>query len=90
MNIYKWYKIFNYIEFQATGLVSKEYNLNLEDIGDSVFTAFQGNIVNVGYLDQFLPISAYPEEKYERGNYAVYRNDTNGDVYFGFLVPDEN
>lgn len=86
MNIYKWYLIFNLIEFQSTQLVSKEYRLNLDGIGDSIFTVFQGNVTSVQYLDQFMPVDLYEPAKYEKEKYAVYRDDFNGDVYFGFLV----
>lgn len=74
----------------ATGLGSKPYNLNLESLGESVFTVYIGNVVSVMYLDQFMPVNMYDEPLYEKLNYAIYRDDATGNVYFGFLVPDEN
>jgi len=90
MNIYSWFLIFNLNDFLATELVSKDYALNLETVGQSVFTAFQGNVVSIKYLDEFMPVNMYPEPMYEKLNYAVYRDDETGNVWFGFLVEDEN
>lgn len=74
----------------ATGLGSKPYNLNLESLGESIFTVYIGNVVSVMYLDQFMPVNMHDEPLYEKLNYATYRDDLTGNVYFGFLVPDEN
>jgi len=90
LKIYNWYLIFNLNEFLSTNLGSKEYNLNLFSIGESTFTVYIGNVVSVMYLDQFMPINMYDEPKYEKLNYATYHDEVTGNVYFGFLVEDEN
>lgn len=86
MNIYNWFKIFNINEFLSLDLVSKSYALRLQGIGDSIFTAYQGNYVSVQYLDEFMPVDLYEPAQYEKGTYSIYRDDATGDVYFGFLV----
>ena len=91
MRIYNWYKIFNIDEFLATNLGSKIYNVSLQGVGDAVFTVFLGNVVSVMYLDEFMPLDMYTPPLYEKDQYALYRDDENGDIYFGFLViEDEN
>lgn len=77
-------------EFLATNLGSKEYALNLDSVGQSIFTAYLGNVISISYLDEFMPVNMYPEAKYEKLDYAIYRNDVSGNVYFGFLVEDED
>lgn len=77
-------------EFLATNLGSKIYNLNLEGVGQSDFTVFLGNVVSIKYLDEFMPVDMYDEPLYEKLNYAIYRDDQTNNVWFGFLVEDEN
>lgn len=72
-------------EFLALNIGSQLYSLNLNGVGQSEFTAYLGNVVNVKYLDEILPVNLYSPALYEKTNYAVYRDDITGDVYFGFL-----
>lgn len=90
LKTFNWYKIFNLAEFLALNIGSKEYNLNLFGVGQSRFIAYSGNVASIMYLDEFMPIDLYAPEMYEKLNYAVYRDDLTDDVYFGFLVVDEN
>ena len=90
MKEYYWYLIFNITEFLALNIGSKLYNLNLEGIGQADFTVLLGNETNVMYLDECLPVTMYDRPLYEKLNYAVYRDDETGNVWFGFLVPDED
>ncbi len=85
-NIYNWYKIFNITEFLALNIGSKIYDLNLNGVGQSTFKVYLGNIVSVNYLDEFMPVNLYTEALYEKNSYAIYRDDSTGDVYFGFIT----
>mgnify|MGYP006921309590 CR=1 FL=1 len=89
MNIYKWFKIFNYDEFQALGLVSRTYTKELVDIGIKTFLVTQGNLVSITYEGVFLPIELNDKNPFEFEGFAVYRDPESSDVYFGFLQPEE-
>lgn len=88
MEIYNWFKIFNLSDFLDTELVSQKFNFSLSGVGDSEFTAVLGNVVSLIYLDECMPVNMYPEQLYQKNNYAIYRDDLTGDVWFGFLVEE--
>lgn len=88
MNVYNWYLIFNKQEFINTGLISRTLTLELEDIGTKEVLITNGNTIGITYEGIFLPIKLNDKNPYEMDNMAVYENAT-GNVYLGFLVPDE-
>ncbi len=86
--IYSWYKIFNLTEFEALGLVSKNYTLDFEDLGQKEILVTKGNLVSILYADVFLPIGLSDENPVERDDHAVYLDDTTQDVYLGIAVDE--
>jgi len=85
--IYDWYKIFNLDEFNALGLVSKTYTLNLEDIGEQEILVTKGNLVSLEYNDVFLSLNLNGYNPFEMDGYACYIKENN-DVYLGILVDE--
>lgn len=87
--IYDWYRIFNLDEFEALGLVSNEYTVDLAGIGQVVFLVTKGNEIGVTYDDVFLALNFNLNNPYEFDDRALFLNTLNNDVYYGFVVPDE-
>lgn len=83
--IYDWYLIFNKAEFEALELPSKEYTLNLEDIGEKTILVTQGNFVSILYEGVFLPLEMNTKNPFEFDGHAIYV-DNNDDVYLGVEV----
>lgn len=82
---YDWYLIFNKAEFEALELPSKEYTLNLEDIGEKTILVTQGNFVSILYESVFLPLEMNTKNPFEFDGHAIYVDD-NDDVYLGVEV----
>lgn len=82
---YDWYKIFNKTEFEALGLVSKTYELNLEDIGDSEILFTKGNYISIIYKEVTLVLDLNDKNPFEFDSHAIYI-DENDDVFLGVLV----
>ena len=85
--IYTWYEIFNKTTFVALGLVSKNYSLNLEGIGQKNILVLKGNTIGIVYNDVFLSLETNNENPFVFDDIAVYI-DENDDVFIGF--PDES
>jgi len=83
--IYKWYKIFNLTEFEALGLVSKEYILNLSGIGQKSIMVYQGTQTSIQYMGVTLPIQLNDKNPFEFDGHAVYLDTNTDDVYLGIL-----
>jgi hypothetical protein len=83
--IYKWYKIFNLTEFEALGLVSKEYILNLSGIGQKSIMVYKGNETSIQYMGVTLPIQLNTKNPFEFDGHAVYLDIATDDVYLGIL-----
>ena len=78
-----WYNIFNLDAFVATGLVSRTYNVSLEDIGVVDVEVYRANEVSIQYDGEFMPISFAGKNPYVRGEYAVYKDGGNN-IWLGF------
>lgn len=85
MNQYNWYKVFNSDEFEALGLVSKTYTLNLEGIGTKSFLVTKGDMLSVTYDGVFLSIDSNAHNPFEFDGMAIYRDDNN-DVFWGIEI----
>jgi len=83
--IYKWYKIFNLTEFEALGLVSKEYILNLSGIGQKSIMVYKGNETSIQYMGVTLPIQLNDKNPFEFDGHAVFLDTDTDDVYLGIL-----
>ena len=86
--IYKWYFIFNYAEFVATGLVSRTYSVILSGIGAKDILVTQGNYVGLTYDGTFLAIGLNDKNPLEFDSMAVYKDESDN-VFLGFLQADE-
>lgn len=84
--LYDWYRIFNLAAFVATGLVSRKYTYDLEDIGQETFLACSGEGVSVLFRDVFLPVNFEDQNPYTRDEYAIRLTD-DGYVEIGIKVP---
>lgn len=83
--VYTWFKVFNKAEFEALDLVSKEYVLNLEGIGQRSVFAFSGANISIQYEGVFLTINLHDKNPLEFDSHAVYLAE-NDDVYLGVAV----
>jgi hypothetical protein len=75
--IYTWYYIFNLDEFNSTGLVSKNYTVVLDQIGQREILVTKGNLTGILYEEEFLPISLNDKNPFEFELKAVYVDDSN-------------
>lgn len=91
---FKWYKIFNLTEFEATGLTSRTYTQFLFGVGQRDILVTKGNKVSMLYEDQFLPVLFEDKNPYSKTDitseksYAVYK-DENEDVWLGLGVEED-
>lgn len=82
---YTWYKIFNLVDFTALDLVSKEYVLNLEGIGQKSILVLKGNETSIQYNGVTLTINLNEKNPFEFDDHAVYL-DENNDVHLGIAT----
>lgn len=83
--MFKWFKIFNITEFNATGLYSKTETFNLEGIGQKSFLITKGNEYGITYEGIFLAVDMNDNNPNEMDDCAIYK-DANQDVWWGFKV----
>jgi hypothetical protein len=86
--IYAWYKIFNLAEFEAKGLPSFSYTVELEDRGQFDILVTKGNLVSIIFESVMLPMNFNSKNPFEFDGHASYIKE-NGDVYLGIEVPGE-
>lgn len=82
---YTWFKIFNKTEFEALGLVSKTYTLNLDGIGQKEILVTKGVAIGMLYEGVFLSLELGDENPFEFEDRAIYL-DASNDVYLGIAV----
>lgn len=82
-----WYKVFNKQEFLDLDLVSKNYTIILEGIGQKDILATKGVAVGLTYDGIFLSLELNDKNPFEFESHAVYI-DENDDVYLG-VNPNE-
>lgn len=83
---YSWFVIFNTVEFEALGLVSKTYSLNLQNLGIKDFLVTLGNNYGITYNDVFLSLNLNDNNPFEFDGYAIYFDTTSNNVLFGIPV----
>lgn len=81
---YTWYNVFNSMEFEAEGLVSKEYTVEFEGIGEKNILVTKGNVTSVLFDDIFLTINLNNNNPFELDDRAVYV-DSDSEVWLGIL-----
>ena len=82
---YNWFKIFNLIDFQGLNLVSKEYVLVLEALGEKTFLVTRGNLISITYDGVQLSLSLNDKNPFEFEDHAIYK-DENDDVFIGLPI----
>lgn len=85
--IYDWYLIFNLDEFEALGLVSKSYTLDLEDIGEKTILVTKGNYISMLYEGVLLSVQMVDKNPFPFDGHAVYVDD-DSNVYLGIEVEE--
>lgn len=85
--IYNWFKIFNLTEFEALDLVSKNYHLDLEGLGEKDILVTKGNGVSILYEGIFLTVNLNAKNPFPFEGHAVYIKENN-DVYLGIEVEE--
>lgn len=86
---FDWYRIFNLEEFEDTGLVSREYTVDLAGIGETTVLVTKGNEIGVLFDDVFMILQLNAQNPVVMDGRALYL-DSNGDVQVGIEVPDED
>lgn len=81
---FKWFKIINKTEFEATGLVSRELDLIFDGIGAKTVLVTIGNYFSITIDDVMLSIGMKEENPFIFEERAIYI-DANQDVYWGIL-----
>lgn len=84
--IFKWFKIINKAEFEATGLVSRQLDLILDGIGAKTCLVTVGNYFSITIDDVMLSVGMREENPFIFEDRAIYL-DANNDVFYGILVP---
>lgn len=79
---YFWYLIFNRAEFEALNLVSKTYDLDLEDLGLKSILVTNCNTLGITYNGVYLPVKMNLKNPFEFEGLAVYEAES-GNVYLG-------
>lgn len=85
---YNWFLIFNKTTFDALGLVSKNYTLNLENIGQKDILVTKGITYGMTYEGVFLSLEMTDLNPFPFDGHAIYV-DASDNVYLGIEV-DEN
>lgn len=81
--IYNWFLIFNLTSFEALGLTSKQYVLNLDGVGEKTILVTKGETIGMLYDGVFLSLKLYDENPFEFDSHAIFIDDLTNDVYLG-------
>lgn len=82
MSDYFFYPIFNLQEFEDSGLVSKDYNLDFTNIGNVDLLVTKGNLTSITYNGVIVSLDMNDKNPFEFDGYAIYLGN-DGIVYFG-------
>lgn len=88
MGEYDWYKIFNTTEFDALGIPSRNYVINLEDLGPKEFLVCKGIGYSILYEENYICLEMNDVNPNEFEGFAIYKNADN-DVFFGILIDED-
>lgn len=86
--MFTWYKIFNRIEFEALGLVSRNYIFELGELGEKEILVTKGNGVCITYEGVMLMLNLNDKNPFVFDGHAI-KEAENNDVYLGIEVEDE-
>ena len=83
---FDWYKLFNLSEYKATNLISRNYQVVLDGIGQKEIYIARGNEISLIYEDVILPVKFHSANPFIRegddASYAVFL-DENDYVWLG-------
>lgn len=77
-----WWNLFNYVEFEATGLASRSLTVFLGDLGEREVLIVRGNTISVVFDGVLLPIAFNGANPYTKDGYTIYRDDSD-EVWIG-------
>lgn len=86
---YLWYKIFNTTEFDALDLVSKTYEVIIDDIGLKEILVTKGNGYGILYEGIFLSLNMNDENPNYFEDHGIFVSEDD-DVYLGIGTEDED
>ena len=72
---YTWYFIFERSEFEADGLVSRTYVLNLDGIGQKNVLVTQGELLGITYEGVFVALGLNEKNPFEMDGFAIFEDD---------------
>ena len=81
---YRWFKIFNRTEFEALGLPSRTYTVNLQGVGQRDILVTKGALIGVVFDEVFLTLDLNGNP-FAMDDRAIYEDALN-DVYVGIAV----
>lgn len=84
--MFMWYRIFNLTEFLATDLISRNYTLELENVGIKDVLVTNGKTVSVTYEDVMLSINLNGKNPFVFEGHAVFLDSATQDVYLGLPI----
>ena len=87
MGNYDWYQIFNLDEFNALGLVSREYEFILDEIGLKTILVTKGNLVSMTYEGVMLSLNLNEKNPFEFDGHACYV-DSDSNVFLGIEIEE--
>lgn len=89
---FEWYRLFNLDEWEATGLVARTLQFELENRGPVTVEVFRGALTSLVYDGVMLPVGGIDGEQdlYVGigGQYASYVDEAN-EVYLGFRSEED-
>lgn len=80
--MWNWFKIFNYDEFLALELSSRNMVAVLKDVGTENILISRGNILSISFRGVYLPINLLDVNPNISEGYGSYI-DSNRDVWLG-------
>jgi hypothetical protein len=85
---YNWFLIFNTADFDALGLISKTYTLNLEGVGEKDILVTKGISYGITYEGIFLSLSLNDENPFEFEDHAIFLDVATDNVYLGIAIDE--
>lgn len=72
---YTWYFVFERSEFEATGLTSKTYVLNLQSIGQKNVLVTKAELLGITYDGSFLALDLNDKNPFEMDGFAIFEDE---------------
>lgn len=85
--MFNWYQVFNRQAFLDTGLVSREFELFITDVGQKTILVTKGVGVSMLYEGVFLMVGLNDKNPFRIGEHAVFVDEVD-DVWLGIYSED--